>query len=140
MTDRASCVVLRALCAAVVFSLGVGAAFAQSWTYSNGILTGEDGMKLNATLSNGEVSVTGISDRGALTTIDLRGTVTDADTEATYTIVSAKGIQGGVGGICRQRSLPGDEADRRRAGEVQHPRSAQAQAEAEDEQEPERFL
>lgn len=93
MTDRASCVVLRALCAAVVFSLGVGAAFAQSWKYSNGILTGEDGMKLNATLSNGEVSVTGISDRGALTTIDLRGTVTDADAEATYTIVSAKGIK-----------------------------------------------
>ena len=92
MKNRVSCLVLRASCvAAVVLGLGVRAAFAQSWTYSNGILTGEDGMKLKATLSNGELSVTEISDRGSLTTIDLRGTVTGPNGEG-YTIVSAVGL------------------------------------------------
>lgn len=88
---RASWRKFRAAFAAVVFFVNCGAAFAQSWTYSNGILTGEDGMKLTATLSKGEVSVTGISYRGALTTIDLRGTVTGPNGED-YTIVSAAGL------------------------------------------------
>lgn len=87
MKDR----VVRAVFAVTLFLVNCGFAFAQSWSYENKLLTGEDGMVLNASLSGTEVKVTGVSKANGLTTIDLRGQVTGPNGES-YTIVEATGI------------------------------------------------
>ena len=84
MKDR----IVRAVLAVTVFLVGCGAAFAQSWSFANNLLTGSDGMVLNASLSGTEVKVTGVSKANGLTTIDLRGQVTGPNGES-YTIVEA---------------------------------------------------
>ena len=82
---------VRALAFAAMAAFGL-ASYGQSWTYSGGILTGADGMKLSASLSGTKVSVTGISNRGSLTTIDLRGPVTGPNGDEEYVIDKAEGI------------------------------------------------